>query len=205
MNPPRDQQLYHLKDVEPWLLDYIPSGGNLALDIGANNGTWSRYLADRFRSVHAFEPQPLQQLRNLSPENVRLFEVAVGDSVSDIELFLYPESWHASTNASREGALSNTYVPQVTLDSLGYRGRHVDFIKIDVEGYEVEVLSGAQGTILASLPRMIIEIHNKETGATLECYLPDLGYPKLQSVAHPNVNAGPEHRWLLASMEGFSL
>jgi 2-polyprenyl-3-methyl-5-hydroxy-6-metoxy-1,4-benzoquinol methylase len=65
---------------EAWLLPYLPPDGRIALDVGANVGQFSLDLAERFDQVHAFElnPQALDQLRAQAPDNVRVWDCAIG-------------------------------------------------------------------------------------------------------------------------------
>lgn len=53
---------------------------------------------------------------------------------------------------------------------------NVDFIKIDVEGYEYKVLKGAKELLLGSKPKLLIELHGKSTGEEVVRYLEDLSY-----------------------------
>ena len=69
-------------------------------------------------------------------------------------------------------------IPMVTIDSLGLED--VDLIKIDVEGYEMEVLKGAVQT-LKNVEYIMIELNNntKKYGSSnleIEKYLRKLGY-----------------------------
>jgi len=52
----------------------------------------------------------------------------------------------------------------------------VDFIKIDVEGYEYKVLKGAENLLNNSKPKLLIELHGKPTGEEVVEYLEKLNY-----------------------------
>jgi hypothetical protein len=65
-------------------------------------------------------------------------------------------------------------VPVNTLDSFAYE--NVGFIKIDVEGYEYEVLQGAQATISRCRPIMYIEDDRAEKSRALRKLIDLLGY-----------------------------
>ena len=60
------------------------------------------------------------------------------------------------------------------LDS--YSFKRVDLLKIDVEGFELDVLLGAENTIRQFKPRIIIETHSKELRKKCHAFLSSLGY-----------------------------
>ena len=62
---------------EYWLKPWIPQGGRVFVDVGANVGTWTRWLAPRFQHVHAIEPNPdaLPILRATLPDNVTVHDI----------------------------------------------------------------------------------------------------------------------------------
>ena len=62
----------------------------------------------------------------------------------------------------------------ITLDS--YSFKRVDLLKIDVEGFELDVLLGAENTIRQFKPRIIIETHSKELRKKCHAFLSSLGY-----------------------------
>jgi len=69
----------------------------------------------------------------------------------------------------------------ITLDSLAYE--NVDLIKIDVEGYEMEVLKGAENT-LASTQYLMIELNNNtkkygSSNAEIEKHIISMGFKVL--------------------------
>ena len=198
-----DETGFTVADLEPWLLDYVPESGQLALDVGANQGAWTRHLTARFDEVHAFEPQALEGLSSL-PENAKHVRVIVGATAGPlVELYLYERSWHASVfpgedeNSDRGATVGSITVPQVSLDSLSYAHKADEFINVDVEGYEVDVIRGAENLLQRRKPKLLIEIHNRGNGEWLEETLPIVGY-ELTRIPHPHLGAGPEHRWLYA-------
>lgn len=201
-----------MSEVEAWLTDHLPKPGTrLALDIGANVGGWTVVLSRLCAEVHAFEPNPqaLPILRGFTTtrQNVRLFDAAVGDSVGDIDLHLYESSAWAS--AYREGELDawragepaeTITVPRVSLDALGYEERPVEFMKIDVEGAERDVLIGAAGTVIRQRPALLVEIH---TAANREWTLDFLGMHGYQPelIPHPHDGVPDGHCWVVAASD----
>jgi FkbM family methyltransferase len=145
--------------------------GMTAVDIGAHIGYYTLLLAKRVGPtgrVFAFEPLPVNfallqkniELNRL--QRVQTFPQAVFSR--DVELTLtVPDDLPNSGNASLVGAegTKRLRVPAVTLDSVsaGY-GLRPDFLKIDVEGAELDVLLGAKETLARSRPKMLIELHH---------------------------------------------
>jgi len=125
---------------------------NHVLDIGAWVGTWTMKINPFCGRVVAFEPDPLHYeclVKNV-PEDVDTHQLAIGNDTKMISL-----SEDNFTQAKR--VLGDGTIPMVTIDSLGLDD--VDLIKIDVEGYEMEVLKGAEKT-LNSVSYLMIELNN---------------------------------------------
>lgn len=133
----------------------------LAIDVGAHIGIWSVELAKHFSVVEAFEPIPENYdcLRaNAWGHAVRFRQYALGDRERYCEMFLPREGNSGMAYAADdlyEGSGRCTTVKMFTLD--GYQFRDVGLIKIDVEGYEGNVVLGALGTIMESRPVIVFE------------------------------------------------
>jgi FkbM family methyltransferase len=125
-----------------------------ALDIGGHVGFWSYYLATAFAKVHAFEPNELFAQcfeRNVRDKNVTLHRVALGETERKIALEVDP----ANTGATHVRPGGEGDIPMRRLDDFGFD--EVDFIKIDVEGFELQVLEGARDTLARCRPIVIVE------------------------------------------------
>lgn len=131
----------------------------VALDVGAHVGFWSYYLAMGFQSVQAFEPSELFAscfVRNVRAKNVVLHRVALGETQKLVGLEITPENTGAThVRLDGSGAIQMRRLDDFALQD-------VDFIKIDVEGYERLVLEGGRETLLRCRPVVIIE--QKEFG-----------------------------------------
>jgi hypothetical protein len=88
-------------------------------------------------------------------------------------------------------------VPATALDHLGYPELPVDFVKVDVEGGEVDVLAGAEQTIRAHRPQLLVEIHNLDNLALCQELLNGWGY-RVEQIPHPHPGVHPGHCWLSA-------
>ena len=127
-----------------------------AIDVGAHVGLWSFNLACRFEAVHAFEPVAEHRecfAKNVTTEEVVLHDCALGATEGAVAI----ETTPGSSGDSRLVPGGNVAggVPMRTLDSFNLRD--VDFIKIDCEGYEENVLRGAEQTVLEWKPTIIVE------------------------------------------------
>lgn len=153
------------------ILPIICPRGRVALDVGANIGIWA-YEMRRYASfVHAFEPNPklFAMLRAGMPrKNISLYPIALSDRTGDFQLMIpkrargYSNYSATLSHAALNGATyQTTKVSTYSLDELNIPD--VGFIKIDVEGHEMEVIRGAKNTILKHRPNMIIEMEERHT------------------------------------------
>lgn len=123
-----------------------------ALDIGAHVGFWSMWLAEWFQSLHAFEPviAHAQCWRaNVASPHAILHTCALGASHGTAGFATDKEN---SGKAHVSGAGKTPIVP---LDEFNFQD--VDFIKIDVEGFESAVIEGGRDTLLRCRPVIIVE------------------------------------------------
>lgn len=200
-----------MSEVESWLEPYLPVGGRVALDVGANIGSWTCLLADRFEEVHAFEPNPQAHgpLRHATADlwNVTLLDTAVGGGCGQLAGFrLYEKSVHATgfadlDTSDRGDPVGEVTVPTVSLDGLGYADRDVDFVKIDTEGAEAEILRGGFGLLMRRHPALIVEVHSLANLTDCRDTLDAAGYGGVQHLGHPHDGVHPGHCWLIARAE----
>jgi FkbM family methyltransferase len=133
-----------------------------ALDIGAHIGAVSVYLARRFQRTIAFEavPSTFEVLRQNLAElgNAEAMNIAVGEEVGEVFFTHYRKHGQLSHVCGLSELAATERVgpiPSRPIDSL--RLSDVSFIKIDVEGYELPVLTGATETVLRCRPLILVE------------------------------------------------
>ena len=142
---------------------------DLFVDIGANLGFYTCLALQSGKQVIAFEPQPQNLnclfqniLANGWEDNAEVFPLALSEKPG--LLTLYGASGPSASLIQNWAGYSSRYkqiVPVSTLDNI-LDGRSMDkrlFIKVDVEGAEFQVLSGAKKTLgRPQKPTWLIEI-----------------------------------------------
>lgn len=161
-----DKQVYVYKIYEPHISKVIKQyslPGTTCLDIGANIGYHTVLMSSSVGTsghVHAFEPlaRVLPQLRtNLlknNCSNVTLHEVALsnkeGSALLASEVTNIGNSSIVTTQTETTSSIRTTTLDSLTLPK-------ISFIKLDVEGHELEMLQGGTATILRDLPVVLFE------------------------------------------------
>jgi len=173
-------------EPEQALLPRFVRRGDICVDVGAHAGDYTYRLARLVGPtghVYAFEASPLyasvlpRALSLLHARNVTVIAKAAGATCSRQGFVERDASGAPLTGLSHLAAADEpptTVVPVITLDAAAQeRGFHrrVRFIKIDVEGAELQVLTGAAGILTASRPVVQCEVsggHSQRYGASEE-------------------------------------
>jgi FkbM family methyltransferase len=133
-----------------------------ALDVGANIGNHSLYFAERFKSVVAFEPNPatfsLLQFNLSGVENAEARNRALGATRGSINMAEDALNQGAS-KISDAGAIS---IEMTTLDESLAGDVELCFMKLDVEGFEAEVLRGGLQVVRRCQPIVVLEQNLEE-------------------------------------------
>jgi len=176
--------LGHIDSLE--LLELLrPSPPAVIYDIGANIGTWTCLAKSIFPSsrIEAFEPlgQHFEKFKQWTapwPDDVRLHACALGpvERTATMHVMDFSDASSLlalSTEGSREFRLqptAETSVPVVPLDLLIAREKLLspDLIKLDVQGYELEVLHGATAALRTARAVLCeVSFHEYYTGQPL--------------------------------------
>jgi FkbM family methyltransferase len=154
-----------LRKLEPEmkLLPSLVGAGRRAIDVGANHGIYTYALSRLFESVEAFEPVPayFRKLAGRCAPNVTVHNVALSNSSGSLHINVPTGDTFGESPSFVDLGYEKIRieVPVRPLDDFGFA--NVSFIKIDVEGYESEVLQGAASTISICRPLMLIEIEQR--------------------------------------------
>jgi len=183
-------------DLQAALL-FSPSGG-VVFDVGANFGLYTRFLSEAVGAagrVYAFEPTPpmFEVLRNnaarLLNRNVRCQNLALSDHEGTMSMQVPRSedgSWNfyeaSLSNHTEPGGSSDWEVGVTRLDDFCQKEEveRIDFIKCDVEGHELEVLSGATTVLRRFSPVILLEVNDSLThslhGKKVCALVESLGY-----------------------------
>jgi FkbM family methyltransferase len=156
-------------ECELAMLAKVVPRGAVTIDVGANCGLYTRKLARLSERVHAFEPSHTMAdlLRRTSASNVRIYELALSDRTGHAELFT-PQSGrepvYGLASLERREATADQHVvaaevPMARLDAIVQED--VAFVKVDVEGHELNVLDGAVDLVERSQPVFLVEAEDR--------------------------------------------
>ncbi|KPK96609.1 MAG: hypothetical protein AMJ95_13285 [Omnitrophica WOR_2 bacterium SM23_72] len=164
VDPVKDKVLegaiYYYGTYEAGTLEVLQKSlqaGHVFFDVGSNIGFMSLFasrLIGKSGSVYSFEPEPetfailKENVRLNKLNNIYLFDMALGSEKKEVFIYrdLKTDRGKASLIRPEQGDVRPSRVPLRTLDDFIAQNRisRIDMIKIDVEGWEMEVLRGAK-------------------------------------------------------------
>ncbi|MDR2528929.1 MAG: FkbM family methyltransferase [Synergistaceae bacterium] len=156
---------FHERAFLERLKKYIPANA-VVLDIGANIGNYAIFMAINANAgkVHAFEPVP--QTYDILTKNITLngleeiiipHNIGLGDKDSFGEV-AYAHPRDIGTTSIRESGIANKFSLKIqALDNIALGEERIDFVKIDVENFELQALTGMKNTLKKYRPVVYIE------------------------------------------------
>ncbi|MDR3548754.1 MAG: FkbM family methyltransferase [Candidatus Pacebacteria bacterium] len=182
---------------EPEAVDFLKTKvRGTVFDIGANYGWYSLIFSGWANVVYSFEPIPstykelTDNIALNESKNIIALNSALGNRNEDVEFFC-PDVARGSAIASEHNYFGKKVkVCMTTLDDFmkKYSISGVDFIKIDVEGGELNMLKGAEKTLRSFHPDLFLEIESRHAerfgykSADIFNYLASLGYESREQV-----------------------
>jgi FkbM family methyltransferase len=173
----REAQALMVKYIEPSAVVY---------DVGANFGIHALLMARLAPRGHVYAFEPLPEIMHALEENVRLngFEnvtcvpVALSDRAGTAEFVRghHGGAGHLKSANPAEGELSR--VETTTLDAFVYTAGNPapNFLKVDVEGAESQVLTGASKVLDEARPVVLLDLHTPEQDVAVGKILLDANY-----------------------------
>jgi FkbM family methyltransferase len=150
-----NQRLDFDQNALPFILEHI-NKNDFVIDCGANIGAYSFAFLNKGAFVLSFEPnkEAFDCLKyNLKDyPNSHIFNYAVGAFSGKVNVIKSPNAGASICERSKDGDIELRAIDSFNLE-------RVDFIKIDVEGFELDVLRGAVKTIQKFKPKLYIEIN----------------------------------------------
>ncbi len=182
--------VYFFGAHERQVMEYMGSkidGESIVLDIGANVGHHSLFFSAKAKEVHSFEPNPefhhqfdaLMKENNIT--NVHLHKFGLGASTQTAEYYAPTGDNRGVGSFIENHESSNEKVGEMQIihgDEAvsALQLSRIDFIKIDVEGYEESVLRGLQKTIQKFKPIIILEYEASDFSSEKSFYDLIAGY-----------------------------
>lgn len=141
-----------------------PNHNGIVIDVGAHIGIYSIYVSEYAERVIAIEPETINfnhLITNIqSKGNIYPFKIALGDENRKIKLFLHTSLGHSLLFPSNQFEEILVRKLDDVIEELELR--KVDLIKIDTEGYELQVLKGAEKTIRKFKPKLVFDANHYE-------------------------------------------
>jgi len=163
----------HLPQYEPETYILRGMAFDQCVDVGAHAGTYSILLSHNSHRVFAFEPtkHSFEILRSLKIENLTVYNLALGNADGEMLISLptvggeidYALASLRPLDAGEYEKVETQLVKVAKFDDFQREidFSKIDFVKIDVEGFELQVLLGMQQLLQWNEPALLIEVEQR--------------------------------------------
>ncbi len=166
------------------LLPELVNRNKASIDVGVYRGIYSYFLTDLTEYVYSFEANTLLQNKLIdafkNKKNIKIENLALSSSCGIAELRVpirdedadYDDEQkfelgiatiHSENNLSNKNYETIKNIKKTSLDEYNF-SHEIGFIKIDVEGHELEIIRGGKNFLKHHKPVMLIEIEERHAG-----------------------------------------
>jgi len=168
------KELYVNKKREPFSTDFMKKiirEDDIVIDIGANIGYYVLLEAQLIGKGRVYAIEPIPTNRTLLEKNIELnlyknvcvFNYAIGDRIGKGKMYIYNKgNWCSFIKNPNETVIEEKNFPIITLDSFikEHLYQSPTFIRMDVEGYECQIIRGMPKLLEEKKPLVIfMELH----------------------------------------------
>lgn len=148
------------KITKELIIPYIENMNGVFVDCGAQHGIYTVLFSLCASKVICFEPtanadilvKNINTLKGIIPDNIVLERIAVGNKTGKFNDGIWRRWKRERVNAEFEFTTLNDYIKE-----------KIDFIKIDVDSFDFEVLQGATQIMKTFSPMILVELNNALT------------------------------------------
>ena len=153
---------------------FLPMPNDLVVDVGAWVGDYA-VLCNRKYGANVVAFEPLTRNYNLMKDLIRRNRAKVDIHNVALSSSRYSKEMLSDNNmlAAVEYSSHSQVIDFIPLDEYGLKP---NILKIDVEGFEMDVLKGSVNTLKTSRPKLIIETHSSKLEAEVRGFLGNFGY-----------------------------
>ena len=176
------RELLIFKKREYYGTDLLCSGelikqGDTILDIGANIGYFALLeskVVGPSGKIYAVEPSPVnyqrlnENIKLNKCDNIETFNLAIGDKNGQAKMFISSRSnWSRLIERDMPDSINQVVnVDMLTVDDFLKDKQPPDLIRMDVEGYEINILKGMKNTLKKSNLKIFLEFHARTINET---------------------------------------
>ena len=193
-----ERSIKKLDEPEIGIIKNLIDEGTDSIDVGVYRGVHSYEMSKYSTKVHSFEPNPIiySDLVDALPiikKNIKLYNFALSDKNSETKIKIpirnkkankknYEEYFKMGLATIHENNNFDNFeefkVISKKIDSLKFENK-ISFIKIDVEGHEMEVIKGGIDLIKKFKPNLMVEIEEKHSKIPIQetiNFISNIGY-----------------------------